>query len=168
MALDGGHEEQLPHDEVMSKVDALLRRHRGAGLEADQQPGNEPEIPTLTELIEELPPSASMNGPKTGMLAAEDTVRGHPASESAEPAPDQDLLHRLRPEIERLISEALATRLPELMREQILPDMTRELGEGLNRLREAMQTRVQSVVRETIEQEVKRVLKALIKERTDR
>jgi hypothetical protein len=81
---------------------------------------------------------------------------------------DQEWLDRVRPEIDRIVSEALAARLHQLIQEQVKPDVMLQLGDGLNRLHKAMQATVQSVVRETIEREVKRALKALLKERTDR
>jgi hypothetical protein len=55
MTPDRGPDSNSPQDEVLSKVDALLRRHRSGGLDAALDASPEPEIPTLTELIDGSP-----------------------------------------------------------------------------------------------------------------
>jgi hypothetical protein len=157
MTPDRGSDPQRPQYEVLSKVDALLRRHRSGGLDAALDASPEPEIPTLTELIEgpPAPPDAAPAQPETPVLAM---------GTSLQPA-DKVWLALLQPEVERLVAETLSARLPQAIQEQVMPEVMLQLGEGLNRLRDAMRTTVESVVRETIEREVKRALKALLKER---
>jgi hypothetical protein len=102
--------------------------------------------------------------------AFEETAPDHtgPPPEAPPQSLDQEWLVRLRPEIERVVAETLAARLPSAIQEQVIPDVMRQLGDGLNRLRDEMRATVQSVVAETIEREVKRTLRALLKERSDR
>jgi hypothetical protein len=185
MAFGTRPDEQRQQDEVLSKVDALLRRHRGGGLDAALAGREDMEIPTLTEVIEEpespaaesVASEAVLIEPAAGESAdagAEPAPKGgtardaHPAVQSTEPALDQEWLARLTPEIERAVADALAARLPQAIHEQVMPEVMLQLGEGLNRLRDAMSSTVRGVVQETIEQEVKRALKALLKERMRR
>jgi hypothetical protein len=166
MARDRGSDPQSPQYEVLSKVDALLRRHRG-GLDAALDASPEPEIPTLTELIEGSPAlaeAATRSDAESPVLAEEQEDTPARLSECLDP----ELLTLLRPEIERIVAETLAARLPHAIQEQVMPEVMLQLGEALNRLRDAMRATVESVVRETIEREVKRALKALLKERSDR
>lgn len=148
-----------PQDEVLSKVDALLRRHRGGGPDTALDMTPEAEIPTLTELIES--PSD----------AADAGVAREPGQPDALPlavatsTSDEAWVAALRPELERIVAQGFAVRLPAAIQEQVMPEVMQRLGEGLNRLRDEMRTTVESVVRETIEREVKRALKALLKER---
>ena len=157
MTPDRGSDPQSPQDEVLSKVDALLRRHRGSSLDAALDASPEPEIPTLTELIEGQP------APQDAAAMQPDAPV--PAVETALQPADKAWLALLQPEVERLVAETLSARLPQAIQEQVMPEVMLQLGEGLNRLRDAMRTTVESVVRETIEREVKRALKALLKER---
>jgi hypothetical protein len=178
-------DEPSPRDEVLSQVDALLRRHRNDGLDVVLDAGD-PDIPTLTDfVIEPSPPPAEGAGQgaraKTSGPEAEanPVVAEHPAGEvaeketavppgtaSAEP-PGEDWMAQLRPEIERIVMETLAARLRPAIQEQVMPQVMVQLGAGLNRLRDAMRPTVESVVRETIEHEVKAALQALLKERTE-
>ena len=167
MAPDHGPDPQSPQDEVLSKVDALLRRHRSGGLDAALDASPEPEIPTLTELIDASPapaePAARPTSEAPGVAARPDAPA--PPPEALSPPAGEEWVAVLRPEIERVVAEMLAARLPLAIQEQVMPEVMLHLGEGLNRLRDAMRTTVESVVRETIEREVKRALKALLKER---
>jgi hypothetical protein len=160
MALDRDPGGQGPQDEVLSKVDALLRRHRGGGLDEALDAGPEPEIPTLTDLVEGSPAPTDVEPPQPDAPA--------PPVEALSQPSEQAWLALLQPEIERVVIETLSARLPQAIQEQVMPEVMLHLGEGLNRLRDAMRATVESVVRETIEREVKRALKALLKERTDR
>lgn len=151
MTSDGGSGSQSPKDEVLSKVDALLRRHRGGGLDAALDVSPASEIPTLTELLE-------------GAVAPADGAVSQAASTTATQRAEE-WLALLRPEIERVAAEALSARLPQAIREQVMPEVMLKLGEELGRLRNTLRATVEAVVRETIEREVKRALKALLKER---
>ena len=153
------HGSDRPQNEVLSKVDALLRRHRSGGLDAALDMTAEAEIPTLTELIE----GAADAGDADFVL--EPSPPEAPPADVDTPPADEAWVAALRPELERLVAQELAERLPAAIREQVMPEMRRELGEGLNRLRDEMRTTVEAVVRETIEREVKRALKALLKEK---
>jgi hypothetical protein len=154
MALDHGRDSERAHDEVLSKVDALLRRHRAGRVDLALDAGPESEIPTLTELIEGPP-----------MAAVPEAEAPLPLGQGLPQPSDQEWLGLLRPEIERVVGEALSTRLPQAIQEQVMPEVRLRLGDGLNRLRDALRATVEAVVRETIEREVKRALKALLKER---
>ena len=185
MALGMGSDEEKRQDEVLSKVDALLRRHRGGGIDAILDGTDDAAIPTLTEIIGETPAAAASDDaglatePMVSLperdarspLGATETPsarqRTTPAKRS-ESAPATEIIERLRDEIERAVAAALAKQLPHVIQEQVMPEVMLQLGEGLNRLRDALRTTVRSVVQETIEQEVKRALKALIKEREQR
>jgi hypothetical protein len=169
MTLDRGSDPKSPRDEVLSKVDALLRKHRSGGLDLALDASPEPEIPTLTELIEGPPRPA----PDVALAEAAEPAAGEavqpdapaPVSEVQSPSGDEAWLVMLRPEIERVVAEMIAARLPQAIQQQVMPEVMLQLGDGLNRLRDAMRTTVEAVVRETIEREVKRALKALLKER---
>jgi hypothetical protein len=167
MTPDRGSDAKSPQEGVLSKVDALLRRHRGGGLDAALAASPEPEIPTLTDLIEgssaPVEPATVPESESAGLEAAPEAPAPPPEALS-QPA-GQEWLALLRPEIERVVAETLAARLPQAIQEQVMPEVMLQLGEGLNRLRDAMRATVESVVRETIEREVKRALKALLKER---
>jgi len=209
MAFGTRSDEQGQQDEVLSKVDALLRRHRGGGLDAVLEVSDDADIPTLTEVLEEpkspvdLPaepapamidrveaepsdaepkPGAADTGEPPSSVVAE--ALPHPAAEGAsatdaEPHArsaaaslaaswDQEWLALMRPGIERAVAEAIAAQMPRAIQEQVVPEVMLQLGDGLNRLRDAMRSTVRGVVQETIEQEVKRALKALLKERMKR
>ncbi len=157
MTPDRSSDPQSPKDEVLSKVDALLRRHRSGGLDAALDASPEPEIPTLTELIEGQPAAAGAEAARPEASLASVEALSQP--------PDQAAVAVLRPEVEKIVAETLAARLPQAIQEQVMPEVMLQLGGGLNRLRDAMRTTVESVVRETIEREVKRALKTLLKER---
>ena len=169
MTPDRGSDAKSPQEGVLSKVDALLRRHRGGGLDAALAASPEPEIPTLTDLIEG---SSAPVEPATVPESESESAGLEAAPEAPAPPPEalsqpagQEWLALLRPEIERVVAETLDARLPQAIQEQVMPEVMLQLGEGLNRLRDAMRATVESVVRETIEREVKRALKALLKER---
>src|SRR5512134_1045810 len=152
MPPDRSSDPKSPKDEVLSKVDALLRRHRNGGLDAALDTSPESEIPTLTEVLEGAPADGAPSD----------------ASSPDTPAPQragEDWLALLRPEIERVVAETLSARLPQAIHERVMPEVMLKLGEGLDRLRDTLRATVESVVRETIEREVKRALKALLKER---
>jgi hypothetical protein len=155
-----------PQDEVLTKADALLRRHRGGGPDAALDADPESGIPTLTELIDE-PPAA-----EPAAVAAAAPVDAAKADESPAPqadtppgAPDAAWITALQPELERIVAQALTAQLPGSLQQQVSTEVTRQLGDGLNRLRDGIRTTIESVVRETIEVEVKRALRALLKER---
>jgi hypothetical protein len=165
MASEQEPDSQRPQDEVLTKVDALLRRHRGGGLDAALDVGSESEIPTLTELIVEpsVPERAAVDAGAPADAAPVDVPA--PQAEALPDSPDDAWVSALQPQLERIVAETLAARLPEAIEKQVKPEVMLQLGEGLNRLREGMRATVESVVRETIEVEVKRALRALLKER---
>ena len=204
MAFGTRPDEKGQQDEVLSKVDALQRRHRSGGLDALLEGGEEADIPTLTEVLEEPkcpdplpesvalehagigadapapppaatvePASAADGGSTPGIapeiVAAPDAEPGPcPVPEVQVATPSQESLARLQSEIERAVADALAAQLPRAIQDQVIPEVMLQLGDGLNRLRDAMSSTVRGVVQETIEQEVKRALKALLKERMKR
>lgn len=155
MASDHESDSPRPQDGILSKVDALLRRHRGGEMEAALDATPESEIPTLTDLLEGSAPAHA-----TASLEAAASPDTPALGRAAE-----EWLALLRPEIERVAAAALSARLPQAIQEQVRPEVMARLGEELDRLRDAMRTTVESVVREIIEREVKRALKALLKER---
>lgn len=189
MAFGIGPDEERQQDEVLSKVDALLRRHRDGGLDAMLDEGA--EIPTLTELLEEPSPTTHDEKAEAAAGREEDPVdsgvqtpadhpdveqekvkgapdEGREDSPASSPVIEDEIIERLRAEIDRAVSEAVAKQLPKAIQEEAMPEIMLHLGEGLNRLRDAMSNTVRSVVQETITQEVKRTLKAMLKEREQR
>lgn len=177
MAFGIGPDEERQQDEVLSRVDALLRRHRSGGLDAILDGREEAEIPTLTEIIDEAPPSEAHESgtttePMVSLPVEQDTQAETPTTAPPtlpEPAQaTEEGIERIHAEIERVVADALARQLPQAIQEQVMPEVMLHLGEGLNRLRDAMRATVRTVVQETIEQEVKRALKALLKEREQR
>lgn len=183
-----GSDEEKRQDEVLSKVDTLLRRHRTGILDASTDAPSDDEIPLLTEVIDEAEvqtePKVRAGVEATTAADTADVEKISAAGSEAkappvETSPDaglasppmvlnDELIERLHPEIERAVAEALAAQLPRAIQDQVMPEVMVQLGDGLNRLRDAMRNTVRGVVQETIEQEVKRALKALIKEREQR
>jgi hypothetical protein len=185
-------DEAGPEGGVLSKVDALLRRYRGGGLDTEAEVSDDADVPTLTEVLEEPGTLSSPGtGPDAGIVERapvaepgdaatlrEGAPEVEPASdpqqqacsgaESPTPAMDQAWLGGLQPRIERAVADAIAAQLPRAIQEQVMPEVMLALGEASNRLRDAMRDTVRGVVQETIEQEVKRALKALLRERVKR
>jgi len=143
---------------LLSKMDALLKKHRG-GSEADvgvssghtTTPDHTPPpgawLPVLNDVIARgNPPAAAVDAPITATLPAE-PVDATPAA--VEPAPaDGDAL------AEQLMSE-LAPRLSQVMEKQVATELRKNLDETVASLLSQLDVNVREIVREAVAEKLR-------------
>lgn len=144
---------------LLSKMDALLKKHRGgseAGLGASPDRATAPEhlpspentpppeawLPVLTDVIERGTPPV--------VAAATPTVPAVPPGEpEAPPAIVSDTL------AERLMSE-LAPRLSEVMEKQVAAELRKNLDQTVATLLSQLDVNVREIVRDAVAEKLKR------------
>lgn len=145
---------------ILSKMDALLKKHRGAG-ENEQHaspeqtdtsaPAAPPDawLPVLTQVIERgTPPVAppSVASP-AGPLAP-------PAPEAPEPIPDVPASAVNDTLTEQLMSE-LAPRLSEVMEKQVASELRKNLDQTVANLLSQLDVNVREIVRDAVAEKLK-------------
>ena len=142
---------------LLSKMDALLRKHRGGG-ESDREASPEhtasPEpaaptdawLPVLTQVIERgTPPAASV--PDTPPKVTAPIKPDVPAA-AAPPAAVSDTL------AEQLMSE-LAPRLSEVMEKQVAAELRKNLDQTVATLLSQLDVNVREIVRDAVAEKLK-------------
>ena len=146
-------------DPLLSKMDALMKKHRGGGIaQPDPVPRREPPppgawLPVLTDVIERGTPFAvapvdehTVDAVTPAPAQAADT----PASpaEAGAPATDDALA-------EQLLGE-LAPRLSEAMKQQVAAEMRKNLDLTVASLLSQLDVNVREIVREAVAEKLKK------------
>lgn len=151
---------------LLSKMDALLKKHRGGSDDAahsDAQPAPAPEqaappdawLPVLTQVIARgtppAPPaaaaSAALTEPAAQPASAEAPVQAQPADEPA-PAIVTDTL------AEQLMSE-LAPRLSEVMEKQVAAELRKNIDQTVANLLSQLDVNVREIVRDAVAEKLR-------------
>lgn len=133
---------------LLSKMDALLKKHRGSAHDAPAIPapaGGVPPpgwLPVLTRIIERgtPPPPAVPDPPPAGAAAIASAPTATPAAETALPG---DAL------AEQLMRE-LAPRLSAAMEKQVAAELQKNLDQTLAGLLDRLDANVREIVRDAI------------------
>ncbi len=140
---------------LLSKMDALLKKHRG-GIEdsRDAPSGHAPSeqaappdawLPVLTQVIERGTPPAASVAPLPPAATAAATF---PASPETSAAAVSDTL------AEQLMSE-LAPRLSEVMEKQVAAELRKNLDETVASLLNQLDVNVREIVRDAVAEKLK-------------
>ena len=141
---------------LLSKMDALLKKHRGGG-ERDRDASPEPTapeptaptdawLPVLTQVIERgTPPAASV--PDISPVVSAPIKPDVPAA-AAPPAAVSDTL------AEQLMSE-LAPRLSEVMEKQVAAELRKNLDQTVATLLSQLDVNVREIVRDAVAEKLK-------------
>jgi hypothetical protein len=138
---------------LMSKMDALLKKHRGGGANLDALPGRAPPadawLPVLNDVIERgTPPVATVAAPiATPPVEPVEATEGTPPSVMPNPADGNALA-------EQLLSE-LAPRLSEVMEKQVAAELRRNLDETVANLLGQLDINVREIVRDAVAEKLK-------------
>jgi valyl-tRNA synthetase len=143
-------------DALLSRADALLRRHREAAAApvatvptlSDAVPGEEPDdIPTLTEIVELPPPAAA-----TDVTAAEPPVEAVPShGEVIARVQVQNLEHSVYQKLRRELDEQIAS----VLKERFLPEVGGALDAALRRVTDTLHSDIDAMVRASVERTLK-------------
>ncbi len=138
---------------LLSKMDALLKKHRGGSDDARSDPAPEqaapPDawLPVLTQVIERGTPPAA---PAAPVPPAARPVAEPAPPPSTEPAPTivTDTL------AEQLMSE-LAPRLSEVMEKQVAAELRRNIDQTVASLLSQLDVNVREIVRDAVAEKLK-------------
>ena len=144
---------------MLSKMDALLKKHRGAGDAPPSPPQSGPPpdawLPVLTDVIERGTPPvkaaarpAAPLPPAAAVPVAAETV--HAPAEPA-PAPDPVVDNVLA---EQLMSE-LAPRLSEVMERQVAAELRKNIDQTVSSLLSQLDVNVREIVRDAVAEKLK-------------
>lgn len=144
--------------DTLSKMDALLKKHRG-GAESGQgePPASEPAgppaawLPVLTQVIERgtLPAAPISPAPTAAMPPLPPVAPTTPSEEP--PAPAAKVSDTLA---EQLMSE-LAPRLSEVMEKQVAAELRKNLDETVASLLNQLDVNVREIVRDAVAEKLK-------------
>lgn len=147
--------------DAFSKMDALLKKHRGGGDYAPEASASAPVtsgaapppnawLPVLTHVIERGTPPAA---PTTASLAASAPKPSLPLVEPAIPtaAPSSSVNDTLA---EQLMSE-LAPRLSEVMEKQVASELRKNLDQTVATLLSQLDVNVREIVRDAVAEKLK-------------
>ena len=143
-------------DALLSRADALLRRHREAAAApvataptlSDAVPLEEPDdIPTLTEIVE-LPPAAAADAtaaepPAVGAAPSQGEVIGR--------VQVQNLEHSVYQKLRRELDEQIAS----VLKERFLPEVGGALDAALRRVTDTLHSDIDAMVRASVERTLK-------------
>lgn len=157
-------------DPLLSKMDALMKKHRGGGItQPDPVPRREPPppgawLPVLTDVIERGTPFAVAPVDEHTVDAvtpapAQEAITPTPAQEADAPAPSAEAG---APEpatddalAEQLLGE-LAPRLSEAMKQQVAAEMRKNLDLTVASLLSQLDVNVREIVREAVAEKLKK------------
>jgi hypothetical protein len=150
---------------LLSKMDALLKKHRGSGEEGSHvaaatagaaEPGLPPNtwLPVLTQVIERGTPPALPQSVAATLPAVTSPAPAAPAFEPATPAavaPPSVVSDTLA---KQLMSE-LAPRLSEVMEKQVAAELRRNLDQTVASLLSQLDVNVREIVRDAVAEKLK-------------
>jgi len=141
--------------DTLSKMDALLRKHRGGAEDSrDAPPVHAPSgqtvppaawLPVLTQVIERGTPPALAAAPPPPAAAAAATFHASPETSAAAVSD---------PLAEQLMSE-LAPRLSEVMEKQVAAELRKNLDETVASLLNQLDVNVREIVRDAVAEKLK-------------
>lgn len=143
----------MSDDPLLNKMDALLKKHRGAGESAHlgppaaaPAPGQPPAwLPVLTDVIERgAPPAATEAAPQPPAPAVEGDAPQAPAASDAL--------------AEQLMSE-LAPRLSEVMEKQVAAELRKNIDETVANLLSQLDVNMREIVRDAVAEKLKQARK---------
>jgi hypothetical protein len=143
-------------DPLLSKMDALLRKHRGGPDAAadDTAPSANAWLPVLTDVIEagQVPPVAEPEAPPPSVI----TAAAPPAAEGVRREPEPPLPVVNDTLAEQLMSE-LAPRLSQIMEKQVAAQLRKSLDETVAALIAQLDVNVREIVREAVAERLKAI-----------
>jgi hypothetical protein len=153
---------------LLSKMDALLKKHRG-GIESDgtvpaeRTSGQLAEraappgawLPVLTDVIERgTPPAMAVAAPVTATPPAEPSSSAEPTLPAEPPAAAAPAPAEGEALAEQLLSE-LAPRLSEAMEKQVSAELRRNLDQTVASLLSQLDVNVREIVRDAVAEKLK-------------
>ncbi len=147
---------------LLSKMDALLKKHRG-GIEADvgaapdraaapehTPPPPDAWLPVLTDVIERgNPPAMAVAAPAT-------VSQPTPAAQPAQPeAPAADVPAAVNDTLAEQLMSELTPRLSEVMEKQVTAELRKNLDQTVANLLSQLDVNVREIVREAIAEKLK-------------
>ena len=145
---------------LLSKMDALLKKHRGAG-DAPPSPSKSAPppgawLPVLTQVIERGTPPAKAAAmppasPPTDSAAPIAVARAQQAPAEPTQAPEPVVDNKLA---EQLMSE-LAPRLSEVMEKQVAAELRKNIDQTVSSLLSQLDVNVREIVRDAVAEKLK-------------
>jgi predicted phage-related endonuclease len=140
-------------DPLLSKMDALLKKHRGGGIaKPEPLPRHAPPpgawLPVLTDVIERGTPPVAKASAAAAPAAAQAAPTEAPST-AAVPAPAEDDALA-----EQLLCE-LAPRLSEAMEKQVSEELRRKLDQTVEGILSQLDVDVRNVVRDAVAEKLK-------------
>lgn len=135
-------------DPLFSKMDALMKKHRGHVDASTATPAPGAWLPVLTDVVKHGTPAAPMvapaSPPSPGEAAKIEEARpeGHPGTYLESTAINDSLA-------EQLLNE-LAPKLSEVMEKQVAAELRRNLDETVSTLLAQLDVNVREIVREAV------------------
>lgn len=147
-------------DPLLSKMDALLKKHRGGGEDKPEtragqgSPSEQPPppgtwLPVLTQVIERGTPPASPVAVTPGAAVPAPAAKPAQASVAEPPAVVTDTLAA------QLMSE-LAPRLSEVMEKQVAAELRKNIDQTVSSLLSQLDVNVREIVRDAVAEKLKR------------
>ncbi|MBI3432720.1 MAG: hypothetical protein HY018_10980 [Hydrogenophilales bacterium] len=147
---------------LLSKMDALLKKHRGGSESAHDAPpeqaaaGSEPAapsdawLPVLTQVIERgTPPAVPVHAAAPNVAPPTPATEPEVPTAEAPPAAVNDTL------AEQLMSE-LAPRLSEVMEKQVAAELRKNLDQTVASLLSQLDVNVREIVRDAVAEKLKK------------
>lgn len=140
-----------PHDPLLDKMDALIKKHRGPA-EGAATPGPPPAwLPVLTEVIKRgKPPIQKTTGhaePPTEAVSAE--------PERAEPLNEQLTASTNTEELANQLLQELGPKLSAVMEQQVASELRKNLDETVATLLSQLDVSVRDIVRDAVAEKLK-------------
>jgi hypothetical protein len=150
---------------ILSKMDALLKKHRGAGEDGQHPlpeqtglpaPAAPPDawLPVLTQVIERGTPPAVPPPVASSATAAPDPLAPPAQSEAPPPLPEVPASAVNDTLAEQLMSE-LAPRLSEVMEKQVASELRKNLDQTVASLLSQLDVNVREIVRDAVAEKLK-------------
>jgi hypothetical protein len=136
---------------LLSKMDALLRKHRGSAASPSTTAAPAPDVwlPVLTDVIEQgNPPPAVVAEASVPPAAAAEPAAAAASEAAAPPTLVTDTL------AEQLMSE-LAPRLSQIMERQVAAELRRNLDDTVATLLTQLDVNVREIVRDAVAEKLK-------------
>ena len=142
-----------PHDPLLDKMDALIKKHRGPA-EGTATPAPPPGwLPVLTEVIKRgTPPVSKLTVPAPAIPPPE-TVSDEP--KSVEPDNKQRITSQNTEDLANQLLQELGPKLSAVMEQQVASELRKNLDETVATLLSQLDVSVRDIVRDAVAEKLK-------------
>ncbi len=163
---------------ILSKMDALLKKHRGGGdipqapdlsePMAEPAPASSPRsappanawLPVLTQVIERAPPPVGV-APAVSLAVTHppepDVAAAHPApAQPSQAATEADTSQRMNTALAEQLMSELAPRLSAVMEQQVASELRKNLDQTVATLLSQLDVNVREIVRDAVAEKLKK------------